>query len=487
MSDELRDGELSVEWVATVTHCRRLPSSWPTTVTDAPKRPVSVSVALSSDGQLLVTGGGDGIVRLWDVTGHTPSVQQALIGDAPVRTVTLSASGRLLGSGHQNHSVQLWDVTDPIAPARRGSFTTQAGAVVSLAFSPDARLLAVGSDADHGASSWFLTTRRVMHSRYVELYDVSVPGSPLWRGLCHDGAPPVAFSRSGELLVTGGDRSHTVLFDLTEFDLTASDAPYVSVTKAAEFRRYEDLNWWKSPVPSAVAVSPAGQLVASDTGREGMGVALWDTADPHAPVSVSQILHPGRVYATSFSPNGRLLAVGGLSIVLWDLAIPSRPVRRAVLDGRQGMIGSVAFSDDGRWLAAGNCGGTADLYKHPEPSELPAVPFLGAEEDQARVGRVSVDRDGVARMMREIQQEFDKHPIRVPVQTDGPATTGSSGNTTIYNGPVIHGNADGAQLAWGNSTVHQTQHHAEQIAPGFEAIAQAVVRTLEGLPSIRAL
>jgi hypothetical protein len=99
---------------------------------------------------------------------------------------------------------------------------------------------------------------------------------------------------------------------------------------------------------------------------------------------------------------------------------------------------------------------------------------------------VSINRQEVARMMREIQREFDKHPVRVAVQADPSVTPGDgpgSGGTTIFNGPVIYGNANGAQLAWGNHAARQTQKRAEQIAPGFEAIAQAVVKTLEGLPA----
>jgi hypothetical protein len=57
--------------------------------------------------------------------------------------------------------------------------------------------------------------------------------------------------------------------------------------------------------------------------------------------------------------------------------------------------------------------------------------------------------------------------------------------TSIYNGPVIQGDANGAQLAWNNEIVTQTAvSRTEQIAPGFEAIAQAVVRTLEQLPLV---
>ncbi|MFI7675395.1 hypothetical protein [Actinophytocola sp. NPDC049390] len=103
-------------------------------------------------------------------------------------------------------------------------------------------------------------------------------------------------------------------------------------------------------------------------------------------------------------------------------------------------------------------------------------------EDKS-VGGFSIDKRGIAQMMREMQLEFDKHPISVPLNTD--PTVVSPTSTTIYHGPVIHGNANGAQLAWGNQAVNQTQHvQTEQVAPGFEVIAQALAKTLEGLHSV---
>ena len=89
-------------------------------------------------------------------------------------------------------------------------------------------------------------------------------------------------------------------------------------------------------------------------------------------------------------------------------------------------------------------------------------------------------------MMRGIQNEFDKHPIRVPVRVDAPASPPGIpvGTTTIYQGPVIHGSADGAQIVWGsNNTVQQNQTRTESVAPGFEAIALAVVSLLRQLPA----
>jgi hypothetical protein len=99
--------------------------------------------------------------------------------------------------------------------------------------------------------------------------------------------------------------------------------------------------------------------------------------------------------------------------------------------------------------------------------------------------RSGVDRQAIAKMARDIQREFDKHPIRVPVEADGSASpAGTNLGSTIYNGPVILGDANGAQLAWGNRTVHQTQRRDQPIAPGFEPIAQAVVSTLERLAAV---
>ncbi|PRX52606.1 hypothetical protein B0I32_1313 [Nonomuraea fuscirosea] len=103
--------------------------------------------------------------------------------------------------------------------------------------------------------------------------------------------------------------------------------------------------------------------------------------------------------------------------------------------------------------------------------------------------KVTINKQGIARMAREIQKEFDKHPITVAINVDEPdLPTGFAvqGHTTINYGPVIHGSADSAQLAWNNSgTVNQAQNFGEQqIAPGFELLAQALISTREGLTGL---
>lgn len=93
-----------------------------------------------------------------------------------------------------------------------------------------------------------------------------------------------------------------------------------------------------------------------------------------------------------------------------------------------------------------------------------------------------INKQGIARMMREIQREFDKHPVSVPIQADSPEL--HDRGTNVYNGPVVNVHGDRPQIAWGNRDVYQGSNEQNEIAPGFEAIAQALVSTLERIAEV---
>jgi WD40 repeat protein len=110
-------------------------------------------VTFSSDGRL-VAGASDNIVRIWDVvTGQ--SVGVPLVGHTDrVNAVAFSPDGRRIVSGSDDATLRIWDVATgklvlpPIEnryPYRQDAERTVLSGLLSVAFSPDGRRIASGS------------------------------------------------------------------------------------------------------------------------------------------------------------------------------------------------------------------------------------------------------------------------------------------------------------------------------------------------------
>ncbi len=95
------------------------------------------AVAVGADGQV-VSGGHDGMVRLWDP--HAPDKPSRDLGhhDGPVGAVAVTADGHVV-SGGADGMVRLWDPHAPDKPSRE--LGRHDGSVQAVAVIADGRLL----------------------------------------------------------------------------------------------------------------------------------------------------------------------------------------------------------------------------------------------------------------------------------------------------------------------------------------------------------
>ncbi|HEY0582003.1 MAG TPA: hypothetical protein VGE94_07455, partial [Chloroflexota bacterium] len=141
------------------------------------------AVALTADGQLVASGGQDGLVRLWQAsTGRLLSTLQGHTGG--LWGVALSADGQLVASGSGDGTVRLWEVSTgrQVAVLRNES-----GGVWSLALSRDGRLVASGSE-DGAVRLWEARSGRLLAT--LQGHTSAVAG--------------VALSADGALVASGG-------------------------------------------------------------------------------------------------------------------------------------------------------------------------------------------------------------------------------------------------------------------------------------------
>ncbi|MEU2715617.1 WD40 repeat domain-containing protein [Streptomyces sp. NPDC007205] len=284
------------------------------------RAPAGLSHTAAGGSRPETSGGLGGLAQLSDTATGAPRVR--LAGHhGPVRAVAFSPDGRVAATGSDDDTARLWDVA---TGKDRAVFTGHSDSVASVPFSTDGSTLASGG-----------------RDRAVRLWDAS------------EGQGGVA-------------RVETAIVSAMVF---TADARTVEVGDAGGVVRE-----WDAVTEQVRHARPVGfglvtslslrsdrHVMSTVTSADGSAVRVWDMTDHTLRTTVRCRPRTDTCVTAALSPDGRLLATGGTgtSVGLWDVATGRR---RAVLTGHTDVVVALAFSRDGHTLVSAAADGTLRLW-----------------------------------------------------------------------------------------------------------------------------
>ncbi|KAG2142871.1 uncharacterized protein EDB93DRAFT_1252134 [Suillus bovinus] len=285
------------------------------------------AVAIFPDKRRMVTGSEDKTLRLWDL--KTGVVLKHMEGHrSGVLRLAVSRDGQLISSGGEDGEVIVWHgetgkpLTQPIEAHSKG--------ITSLDFSPDGTVLITGSSCDRMMKLWNTKTweqqgnpiqcgRNVNCMRYspsgeflavatydnVEIYNSSTRERVASFKAHTELALSLAWTPDGTRLLTGGSSGDATM---REWDTTT-------------WKQVGDPWTGHTSQINAIAIHPAGKLVASASGDRH--IRLWQLSDGH---TITIFKHSWTQHSwtqcITFSVDGNRILSGGYDRIISEWAVP---------------------------------------------------------------------------------------------------------------------------------------------------------------------
>ncbi len=291
--------------------------------------------AVDPRGSIVATAGSDGCVRMWSLAdGH------AKLGEIVSRDVSALAfdpRGDILAVGGF-YGVELWDASDPSSPILLSH--NEITQVRSLSYSPDGRLLLVGTESES-----------------LRLLDVADPARPTDAAAVVQPGSPTAteFSPDGRYLVTVGPGRALRLWDASRLNASASTPTVPLIDIPSDGSTY---------TAQQLAFSPDGTtLIAGTTGREVLRWAVdAGRLSPLPPLTG----FTSYVNDVAFSRDGALIAAGSSdnSSQVWDAASGTPQL---TLPGPS-EVSSLAFTPDRASIVTASGDGITRIWPLPGPA-----------------------------------------------------------------------------------------------------------------------
>jgi WD40 repeat protein len=289
-----------------------------------------LALAFSPDGRTLATGNADRTAKWWNVrAGELERTLPAEPGvGSYVQGVAFTPNGRgflsLVGG-----DVTLWDARTAEAQRTFSRGGAMSGRLMCLAVSPDGKSVAAGGSSGLGGTLQYPSGKVGLNPGQVWVWDL---GTGLLRQVVNldEGLEVVslAFSPDGKLLAGGSQAGTVGLWNTTDFStrptLPAHGGPVWALAFSPDGKRLASggadhlVQLW-NPLTGgnqrtlkghehlvlSLAFSPNGKTLAS--GSYDQTLKLWE---PGTGALAGTLPLPGWVHALQFSPDGKLLAAG---------------------------------------------------------------------------------------------------------------------------------------------------------------------------------
>jgi WD40 repeat protein len=328
--------------------------------------------AFSPDGAFIVAAGShhDHAAHVWDVRSGAEIF--TLPHEGSVLSVAVSPDGRIIATGSADGTARLWSAAGGLelgSPWVHVAGEARGKAVQSVSFSPDGtRLLTVGGN------------------RFARVFDIARHTEVFAPGLNNIVLVNVArFSHNGKLIATAGSNNDVRLWDADRGQLVA----VLSGTG-----RVNDL-----------AFSPDDTLIAT-AGSNDTVARVWNIAQRSSVGVVTA--HESGIESVTFTPDGGSVITTGRD----GMAIMSGPAAgftQATLAGHHGPVEGAVVSPDGTLVATWSDDGTARLWntsigapvselaKHAPSTGTRSGPVVSFSPDGQRI--VSAGADGIVRLL----------------------------------------------------------------------------------------
>jgi WD40 repeat protein len=348
------------------------------------------SLAFSTDGSLLFSGGEDGAVRR--INPATGAELEALV-TAGSEVWALAQDADILAIATEADGLRIVNLTDNVSTIGAGAGTVVGGR--SVIFSRSGSHLFVGGN-DGSVSTWdrggqLVNVMRLHEGAVWALAAAILDGNPMIFSGSHDGTlrqfdavQPGELRQVGMVVSDEGpvwpvivDRGGTVLLSVNGS----------SVVRFWNPRNLQPLERLKGGLRRIFVVSSNddGSLVAT-AGQDGV-VRLWNQDMSHSTHEL--VGHRGGLRTLAFGPSGQSLASAGedCDVRIWD-ALQGQLL--VVLEGPRNWVWCMSFDPSGRYLAAGSAdlrihvwdlhGGSFSTQLSGHTARVVGVSFLADEE-----------------------------------------------------------------------------------------------------------